>query len=557
MGDNAMDTGVSTSLCTNCNEEVPDDGNSFGCIVCHKRTHGHTLCIKNMTKTSITQLKKIINKTSTTEEYSSSFYHICEKCIAFSKNKGGLVAAILGNDKIVHEERKKYRELVEAIKKEAEEMKRNHSALTLSNNALRKQKSLDDKELNKLRMAETSRIATLQQTLKLEKAIVTAQKTEIEKSNKRLNEAQIEIAELKKKVTEANERIEKLQDPNRAPKRKKSTDGNPLEVGYNDIVTITSRIAESQRQTAELMEEIKKINTKLDTIAITPNGSQSTAKKGEATAETKKAAVPRIEKTYARIMIDSEDNSKKIRHINGKGDDAKSRAENLAKFMEDEKVKDVKFAQKRSRGDTSITVVMESTDDADALDALITADFANIVEIKKVILRRPMVKIVRIPTTTTDKEEIKAEILTRNDWLTTGNFEVDQVFTIKIGETEYCNCILSCDIETQEKIVQHSNIAYGESMCKAYEQLELLQCTKCSRFGHISINCTNATSCKKCSGDHQHTLCTSTELKCTNCEIANKSFGKTYNTSHNAAFDRCPVRLERVEAIKGLILAKN
>lgn len=300
-----------------------------------------------------------------------------------------------------------------------------------------------------------------------------------------------------------------------------------------------------------MLTAINEINKKLDNIAkIAPADNKSV----QAPTATK---VPPIDTTYARILKDTADNSKRIRHINAKGDDVKTRTDNFVKFRATPEMAQTKYAALRVKGTTSITITLTTEEDAVALDTLINTKFNDLVESKKVIFRRPMIKFLRIPTQNTDKLQVKGEILQYNDWLAADKFEVDQVLAITIGDSSYVNCIITCDVETQEHIILRGNISFDESVCRAYEQIEILQCNKCSRFGHISLNCINKITCKKCSGDHNHNECTAAELKCVNCETANKSFGKTINTAHNAAFDRCPMRLERVEAIKRLVTSKN
>lgn len=182
----------------------------------------------------------------------------------------------------------------------------------------------------------------------------------------------------------------------------------------------------------------------------------------------------------------------------------------------------------------------------------------NLVESKAISIRRALVKIVRLPTEESDKAAVKATIMESNDWLAGHNFEITQVYNISIGtQSTYTNCSIECEVETQEEILRRGAINFGDLKCRAYEQIEVMQCNNCSRLGHISMNCPGTITCRKCSENHSHNVCTSTTLKCINCDHANTAFGKAYNTAHNSAFDRCPARLERIEAIKRLVLSKN
>lgn len=547
------DDGGTLAVCTHCDTEIEANLASFMCMICHGRTHSNINCMIFPSMATITHLESKIRKALTSTTYTTSFYHICEKCMKAAFESRGIARAILNDNETIQAEKQKYVLMTQTMEAEMAKMRCLEKALNMSFTELKRQKSKDEKEIALLKSNENSQITQLQKALTTEKANVTAKINLIHEANKRIEEGNKIIENLTTKLKEANDQIVVLQDPvNRTAKRKKRGDGTPsVDFNCDDILAINTRIMDSQKQIAELIKEIKSIHAKLDNLGKSPPPTEKNAKAQQPTA------IPSIEKTYARILIESSDNTKKIRHINAKGDSIKARTENLKKFKTSNEMNEVKFSMARPKGTTSHTITMLSEDDAIALDTLVNTKYSDIVEIKKVISRRPMVKIVRLPIQSSDKTEVKAEIMKSNDWLTSENFDVDQVFSITMGELLYINCIIACDIDTQEKIVKRGNITYGESICRAYEQLDVLQCYKCSRFGHISSNCINSMACKKCSGEHGHNECNVAELKCINCETENTKYGKMYNTAHNAAFDRCPVRMARVEAIKGLILSQN
>ncbi|KAF7266479.1 hypothetical protein GWI33_020200 [Rhynchophorus ferrugineus] len=59
---------------------------------------------------------------------------------------------------------------------------------------------------------------------------------------------------------------------------------------------------------------------------------------------------------------------------------------------------------------------------------------------------------------------------------------------------------------------------------------EILQCYKCSRFGHKQIHCRSAQCCYICAGPHGIRDCKSSTTKCANCKRA----GPEVNTNHRA-----------------------
>lgn len=168
-----------------------------------------------------------------------------------------------------------------------------------------------------------------------------------------------------------------------------------------------------------------------------------------------------------------------------------------------------------------------------------------------------MIKIVRLPTEIRDKETLAERIRENNPSLKDSNFTIDQIFEIRVGVTTYVNCIISCDIALQENLIAMGSISFGLSRCRVYEHIELLQCNNCSQYGHILINCTNKTACRKCGEEHRHTECESSDLKCVNCVIQNSLRKTDLNTAHIASHDMCYTRKERINAIKRLLSPKN
>lgn len=53
---------------------------------------------------------------------------------------------------------------------------------------------------------------------------------------------------------------------------------------------------------------------------------------------------------------------------------------------------------------------------------------------------------------------------------------------------------------------------------------DITQCRRCQTWGHSSKNCRRRFRCSKCSGEHEITSCTSSDLKCANCSGPHRSF---------------------------------
>lgn len=135
----------------------------------------------------------------------------------------------------------------------------------------------------------------------------------------------------------------------------------------------------------------------------------------------------------------------------------------------------------------------------------------------------------------------------------------EKLYTINTPKRQYSNLILNYDINAHTELLRRAYIVYGFSECKIYEYVNTLQCLNCQRYGHFSRECKFGICCKYCAQDHNSKECNlqTTKFICNNCVLANKHNTQKVNIAHAATDDRCPTKIERLEALKHVILAKN
>ena len=86
------------------------------------------------------------------------------------------------------------------------------------------------------------------------------------------------------------------------------------------------------------------------------------------------------------------------------------------------------------------------------------------------------------------------------------------------------------------KQAMRQGVRIGYQTFKAEPEHRILQCFKCQKSGHSAWNCIYEQVCLKCSGPHSHKECTTSELKCANC-----------NQNHAACSRLCP-NLQKLKA---------
>lgn len=122
----------------------------------------------------------------------------------------------------------------------------------------------------------------------------------------------------------------------------------------------------------------------------------------------------------------------------------------------------------------------------------------------------------------------------------------------------YKNLVVSVDLQTHRKILKQGFLIFGFSEARTYEYVNALQCNRCLKYGHFARAFTP--SCKKCTLPHDTKECTSTtimnNINYVNCLASNK-LGANYSVRHRPTDERCQSRIERMNALKLLHLAKN
>lgn len=176
-------------------------------------------------------------------------------------------------------------------------------------------------------------------------------------------------------------------------------------------------------------------------------------------------------------------------------------------------------------------------------------------EVQKI---KPQIKITGVPCQDTiDHATLIHNIKLQNHWLRESEFTIDRVYSIDTRKGLYSNIIINCDINLQKRFIDQHYLIIGFRECKAYEYVYLLQCLRCYRFGHFARECKFEETCRRCTEKHKVSECTSTTItnKCSNCKIANIR-GAQYDIRHPPTDDRCPSKMERIEALK-INFAKN
>lgn len=120
------------------------------------------------------------------------------------------------------------------------------------------------------------------------------------------------------------------------------------------------------------------------------------------------------------------------------------------------------------------------------------------------------------------------------------------------------NAVILTSPPIWRKIIELGRLNVDHQKVHAEEFVPLLQCYKCSQFGHLKKHCTREeTLCTHC-GIESHTFetCPSKNNKedasCGNCSNRDKRLNTTSNTKHSATSNKCPVK----EAMRNRVMGR-
>lgn len=124
-------------------------------------------------------------------------------------------------------------------------------------------------------------------------------------------------------------------------------------------------------------------------------------------------------------------------------------------------------------------------------------------------------------------------------------FKIERMWTLAGKSIKYTNYIAEVDAVVHKKMLHEGKINEGFAQRRVTEYIDLLQCKKCWRFGHLKRTCTFPICCKICANEHSTEDCTMLEAKpiCANCVRHNSNTTPNIPTAHSVAADNCPIRV--------------
>lgn len=210
----------------------------------------------------------------------------------------------------------------------------------------------------------------------------------------------------------------------------------------------------------------------------------------------------------------------------------------------------------KQKSENFTTIKCTNEEDTDRVQTQLQTKYGNKIRITKVQPRKPSIRITNVPLLSTN-EQLIIDMREQNAWIGEQPLIITDSYEITTTKRKYRNITVQCELPLHQKFLEKGIVIIGFVERKVYENIDLLQCKNCHRFGHTKNHCEYATRCYKCSENHEVDTCEMGEraAKCFNC-ISNNKNGADFNTNHKFNNHRCPSRLERIDALKAY-LQKN
>lgn len=163
-------------------------------------------------------------------------------------------------------------------------------------------------------------------------------------------------------------------------------------------------------------------------------------------------------------------------------------------------------------------------------------------EVEIPLKKNPKIKIFNVDKKLIeDTEEFLEKIITQNAITTPLPKRVMKVVGHYEDKKKRTNVIMELDPSTYENITKREVLYLGWRTCRYIDHLNVIQCYRCWRFGHMAKDCRKReNTCSKCAGDHKFNDCTSDEETCVNCRFASQVLRiPNIDYRHTAASKKC------------------
>lgn len=223
-----------------------------------------------------------------------------------------------------------------------------------------------------------------------------------------------------------------------------------------------------------------------------------------------------------------------------------------------DKIDPVNFSVKgiRTRENGDVVVRCETSEHAQKLVDAAVDVLSDCYEISVQKPLKPRIKIIGL-SEDLDASEFVSVLKKQNELPTSAEITLIRMRKIEKWKQFPFIAIIETDCQTFETLIQRERVHVRWDRCRVAEDVNVLRCFKCSKYGHKASSCNNPLCCPICTGDHEATDCDAAFEKCINCELRNKLSKSPYDeqldVNHSAWSSACPVYQKRLKNVRLMV----
>lgn len=359
---------------------------------------------------------------------------------------------------------------------------------------------LDEKVSNKIQKITDEHI-TQKGPIMYQMNLIRGYKNEIKdlQSFKEQAVVALEAAEINKlKIIEFQKEIENLKIAHGNPAKRARTSNDNFEPIPNNASLIKDLEPVFEKITSDITKTI--LTTIKNTFTLQTTDQDQNRQRTNDNQRTRSVSKNRLNsqklnvnfdfnnstnKTFAVIVAEKADKAATIRTlIMPEKESVKNQ------FLKDNLCAEINIIKINNKSKNLMTVKCATSDDAINLEQKIKEKYRGHIQVNKVYVKLPQIKITNLPMDLSD-QNIMEMLKEQNYWPTNANLNLIRSYNIKLNSREYKNLIITCDITTQKEFIERGTAIVGFQERRCFENVTTIQCLHYYRFGHMQADCTD------------------------------------------------------------------
>lgn len=199
------------------------------------------------------------------------------------------------------------------------------------------------------------------------------------------------------------------------------------------------------------------------------------------------------------------------------------------------------IARIKQARDGAVAICCQGKDSVENIVKDMESKLQDNYEVSVVYKRNPRIKVFNVNKKDVNNEEVLVEKIIFQNKIKTSKekLKIKLLYKYEAKDKNNFHIILEIDPDSYGYLSQTRAVYIGWKYCRFVEYVNVIQCFKCCKFGHMAKKCRNQkNTCSKCAGEHRSNACTVQVKSCANCKYAAEVLQIPNILFDHEAFDR-------------------